>query len=42
VERAVPIAIGVAGVLIVGAIRRRRRRPKPLLEIGSFALFDRR
>lgn len=42
VERAVPIAIGVAGVLIAGAIRRRRRRPRPLLEAGPFVLLERR
>jgi hypothetical protein len=42
VERAVPIAIGVAGLLVVSAIRRRRRRPKALLEAGPFALFERR
>jgi hypothetical protein len=42
VERAVPIAVGVAGLLIVGAIRRRRRRPKPVVQLGSFALFERR
>jgi hypothetical protein len=41
VERAVPIAVGVAGLLIVGAIRRRRRR-RPLLEAGPFAVFERR
>jgi hypothetical protein len=42
VQRAVPIAVGVAGLLVVGAIRRRRRRPRPLLEAGPFALFERR
>jgi hypothetical protein len=42
VEKAVPIAVGVAGLLIVGAIRRRRRRPKALLEAGPFVLLERR
>jgi hypothetical protein len=42
VERAVPIAVGVAGLLIAGAIRRRRRRPKPLLQAGPFVLLERR
>jgi hypothetical protein len=42
VERAVPIAIGVAGLLVVSAIRRRRRRPKALLEAGPFVLLERR
>jgi hypothetical protein len=42
VERAVPIAVGVAGLLLANAIRRRRRRPKPLLEAGPFVLLERR
>ncbi|MEA2443860.1 MAG: hypothetical protein QOJ12_1152 [Thermoleophilales bacterium] len=42
-ENAVPIAVGVAGVLLAGALRRRRRRrARPLLEAGPFALFERR
>jgi hypothetical protein len=43
-ENAVPIAVGVAGVLLAGALRRRRRRrrDRPLLEAGPFALFERR
>ncbi len=41
-ERAVPIAVGVAGVVLVSAKRRRRRRRRPLLEAGPFALFERR
>jgi hypothetical protein len=41
-ERAVPIAAGVAGVLIVTALRRRRRRRRPLLEAGPFVLLERR
>jgi uncharacterized protein (TIGR03382 family) len=28
VEHAVPIAVGVAGLIVVGALRRRRRRRK--------------
>jgi hypothetical protein len=42
VERAVPIAVGVAGLLLANAIRRRRRRPKPLLEVGPLVLLERR
>ncbi len=42
VERAVPIAIGVAGLLVVNALRRRRKRPRPLLEAGPFVLLERR
>jgi hypothetical protein len=42
VERAVPIAIGVAGLLLARAVRRRRRRPRPLLEAGPFVLLERR
>jgi hypothetical protein len=42
VERAVPIAVGVAGLLLVRAVRRRRRRPRPLLEAGPFVLLERR
>jgi hypothetical protein len=41
-ERAVPIAVGVAGVLVVSALRRRRRRQRPLLEAGPFVLLERR
>jgi hypothetical protein len=42
-ENAVPIAIGVAGVLLAGALRRRRRRrSRPLLEAGPFVLLERR
>jgi hypothetical protein len=42
VERAVPIAVGVAGLLLANAIRRRRKRRRPLLEAGPFVLFERR
>lgn len=42
VERGVPIAIGVAGLLLARAVRRRRRRPRPLLEVGPFVLIERR
>lgn len=42
IERAVPIAVGVAGLLIARAVRRRRRRPRPLLEAGPFVLLERR
>jgi NADPH-dependent 2,4-dienoyl-CoA reductase/sulfur reductase-like enzyme len=42
IERAVPIAVGVAGLLLARAIRRRRRRPRPLLEAGPFVLLERR
>jgi hypothetical protein len=42
VERAVPIAIGVAGLLVANALRRRRKRPKALLEAGPFVLLERR
>jgi hypothetical protein len=42
VERAVPIAIGVAGLLVVNALRRRRKRRRPLLEAGPFVLLERR
>jgi hypothetical protein len=42
VERAVPIAVGVAGLLLVNALRRRRKRPKALLEAGPFLLLERR
>ena len=42
VERAVPIAVGVAGLLFANAIRRRRKRPRPLLEAGPFVLLERR
>ena len=42
VERAVPIAVGVAGVLLANALRRRRKRPRPLLEAGPFVLLERR
>ncbi len=42
VERAVPIAVGVAGLLLANALRRRRKRPKPLLEAGPFVLLERR
>jgi hypothetical protein len=41
-ERAVPIAVGVAGVVVLSALRRRRRRPRPLLEAGPFVLLERR
>ena len=41
-ERAVPIAVGVAGVVILGALRRRRKRPRSLLEAGPFVLLERR
>lgn len=42
IERAVPIAVGVAGLMLARAIRRRRRRPRPLLEAGPFVLLERR
>ncbi len=42
VERAVPIAVGVAGLLLANAIRRRRKRPRALLEAGPFVLLERR
>ena len=42
VERAVPIAVGVAGLLLANALRRRRKRPKALLEAGPFVLLERR
>jgi hypothetical protein len=42
VERAVPIAVGVAGLLLANALRKRRRRPRPLLEAGPFVLLERR
>ena len=42
VERAVPIAVGVAGLLIANAIRRRRKRRRPLIEAGPFVLLERR
>ena len=42
VERAVPIAIGVGALLLANAIRRRRRRPRALLEAGPFVLLERR
>ena len=41
-EQAVPIAVGVAGVVVVSALRRRRRRRRPLLEAGPFVLLERR
>ena len=41
-ERAVPIAVGVVGVIALNALRRRRRRPRPLLEAGPFVLLERR
>jgi hypothetical protein len=42
VERAVPIAIGVGALLVVNALRRRRKRARPLLEAGPFVLLERR
>jgi hypothetical protein len=42
IERAVPIAVGVAGLLLANAIRRRRKRPRALLEAGPFVLLERR
>jgi hypothetical protein len=42
VERAVPIAVGVGCLLLVRAVRRRRRRPRPLIEAGPFVLLERR
>jgi NADPH-dependent 2,4-dienoyl-CoA reductase/sulfur reductase-like enzyme len=42
VERALPIAVGVAGLLLARAIRRRRRRPRALIEAGPFVLLERR
>jgi hypothetical protein len=36
-QAAVPIAIGVAGFVVARALVRRRRR-KPILEIGPFSL----
>ncbi|MEA2481229.1 MAG: hypothetical protein QOJ07_3151 [Thermoleophilaceae bacterium] len=40
-EVAVPVAIGVAGLLLARALRR-RRRARPLLEVGPFVLLERR
>ena len=40
-ERAVPIALGVAGLLLARAINRRRKRPRPVLEAGPFVLLER-
>ena len=42
VERAVPIAVGVAGLLLANALRRRRKRPRAVLEAGPFVLLERR
>ena len=42
VERAVPIAIGVGALLVANALRRRRKRRRPLLEAGPFVLLERR
>jgi NADPH-dependent 2,4-dienoyl-CoA reductase/sulfur reductase-like enzyme len=42
VQRAVPVAVGVAGLLLARAVRRRRRRPRPLIEAGPFVLLERR
>jgi len=42
VERAVPIALGVTGLLLANALRRRRKRPRPVLEAGPFVLLERR
>ena len=42
IERAIPVAVGVAGLLLARAIRRRRKRPRPLLEAGPFVLLERR
>jgi len=39
-QAAVPIAIGVAGFVVARALVRRRRR-KPILEIGPFVLRQR-
>lgn len=39
-QAAVPVAIGVAGFLVARALRRRRRR-RPVLEIGPFVLSQR-
>ena len=42
-ENAVPIALGIAGVVLAGALRRRRRRRRrPLLEAGPFVVLERR
>jgi hypothetical protein len=41
-DNALPIAIGVAGLLLASRLRRRRRRPRPLLEAGPFVLLERR
>jgi uncharacterized protein (TIGR03382 family) len=41
-ENAVPIAMGVAGLLLASALRRRRRRARPVLEAGPFVLLERR
>ena len=41
-DNAVPIAVGVAGVVVMGVLRRRRRRARPLLEAGPFVLLERR
>jgi len=42
VERAVPIAIGVGVLLVANALRRRRKRARPLIEAGPFVLLERR
>jgi hypothetical protein len=42
VERAVPIAVGVGALLLANALRRRRKRRRPLLEAGPFVLLERR
>ena len=39
-QAAVPIAIGVAGFVVARALARRRRR-RPILEIGPFVLRQR-
>lgn len=41
-ERAVPIAVGVAGLILLNAVRRRRKRPRAVLEAGPFVLLERR
>jgi hypothetical protein len=41
-ENAVPIAMGVAGLLLASALRPRRRRARPVLEAGPFVLLERR
>jgi hypothetical protein len=42
VQSAIPVAVGVAGLLLARAVRRRRKRPRALIEAGPFVLLERR